>query len=238
MSNNEKYIDEMHHLEADIGIKFNNINALMMSITHSSFINESPNVISSSNERLEFLGDALLGSIIASELYSTHDEMDEGALTELRASLVRAETLTEIAKELNLGNYLLLGQGEEQTGGRKRPSNLSRAFEALLGAIFLDQGYEKLNKFVTKLFKDRLSNNNINHLQDPKSKLQEFVQRTKKTAPTYTLVKETGPEHHKLFTVDVYLNDEIVGSGNGKRKLDAERNAAEDALVKLIQIDT
>ena len=235
MTNNKNYINTINHLEADIGIKFNDKSILMMSIAHSSFVNENPNAISWSNERLEFLGDALLSSIIASELYTTHPEMDEGSLTELRSSLVRAETLAEIATELHLGDHLLLGQGEEQTGGRRRPSNLSRAFEALLGAIFLDQGYEKLDKFVTELFENRLSNNSINQLQDPKSKLQEFVQQTKKTTPIYMLVEQTGPDHHKLFTVEVCLDNEVVGSGNGKRKLEAERNAAEDALRHLNQ---
>ena len=144
-----KYSATIRNLETDIGIEFNDKTILMMSIAHSSFVNENPHDINYSNERLEFLGDALLGAIIASELYTNYDEMDEGDLTELRASLVRAETLAEIAQEINLGKHLLLGQGEEQTGGRNRTSNLSRAFEAILGAIFLDQGYKKVNEFVS-----------------------------------------------------------------------------------------
>ena len=203
-----------------------------MSIAHSSFVNENPHDINYSNERLEFLGDALLGAIIASELYTNYDEMDEGDLTELRASLVRAETLAEIAQEINLGKHLLLGQGEEQTGGRNRTSNLSRAFEAILGAIFLDQGYKKVNEFVSGIFQKRLNNTSINLLQDPKSRLQELIQQEKKTAPVYQLVQETGPDHHKLFTVEVCVDEKIIGYGNGKRKLEAERNAAEDALKK------
>ena len=227
-----KYSATIRNLETDIGIEFNDKTILMMSIAHSSFVNENPHDINYSNERLEFLGDALLGAIIASELYTNYDEMDEGDLTELRASLVRAETLAEIAQEINLGKHLLLGQGEEQTGGRNRTSNLSRAFEAILGAIFLDQGYKKVNEFVSGIFQKRLNNTSINLLQDPKSRLQELIQQEKKTAPVYQLVKETGPDHHKLFTVEVCVDEKIIGYGNGKRKLEAERNAAEDALKK------
>lgn len=227
-----KYSATIRNLETDIGIEFNDKTILMMSIAHSSFVNENPHDINYSNERLEFLGDALLGAIIASELYTNYDEMDEGDLTELRASLVRAETLAEIAQEINLGKHLLLGQGEEQTGGRNRTSNLSRAFEAILGAIFLDQGYKKVNEFVSEIFQKRLNNTSINLLQDPKSRLQELIQQEKKTAPVYQLVQETGPDHHKLFTVEVCVDEKIIGYGNGKRKLEAERNAAEDALKK------
>ena len=142
------------------------------------------------------------------------------------------QRLAEIAQEINLGKHLLLGQGEEQTGGRNRTSNLSRAFEAILGAIFLDQGYKKVNEFVSEIFQKRLNNTSINLLQDPKSRLQELIQQEKKTAPVYQLVQETGPDHHKLFTVEVCVDEKIIGYGNGKRKLEAERNAAEDALKK------
>ena len=222
------------NLQQVTGVNFQNQSLLQQAFIHSSYINENPESALADNERLEFLGDALLGFIVAERLYYEFPNMTEGELTEIRVSLVREETLSQLATELKLGDYLYLGKGEESTGGRQRQTNLADTFEALIGAIFLDQGLIATKSFVLDNLKNHLkqiktSGKNPNY----KALLQEFTQAEYKKLPTYYLVDSSGPDHDKNFTVKVTLEDEILGTGSGKSKRAAEMEAARSAWEKL-----
>lgn len=205
-----------------------------MALTHSSYVNEHPEEAPASNERLEFLGDALIGYVVAARLYDDHPGMTEGDLTAARAALVRGESLAEVAAELRLGESLLLGQGEEATGGRSRASNLAGVFEAVVGAVYLDRGHETAGDLVLRLLGERLAAISPSTVpQDPKSRLQEAVQGRGEGTPAYRVVGEVGPEHARRFTAQVVLGEAVLGEGSGRRKLDAERAAAVAALASL-----
>ena len=222
------------NLQQVTGVNFQNQSLLQQAFIHSSYINENPESALADNERLEFLGDALLGFIVAERLYYEFPNMTEGELTEIRVSLVREETLSQLATELKLGDYLYLGKGEESTGGRQRQTNLADTFEALIGAIFLDQGLIATKSFVLDNLKNHLkqiktSGKNPNY----KALLQEFTQAEYKKLPTYYLVDSSGPDHDRNFTVKVTLEDETLGTGSGKSKRVAEMEAARSAWEKL-----
>jgi ribonuclease-3 len=175
-----------------------------------------------------------LDAVIAAELYRRFPQMTEGGLTVARSALVRGDTLAQIAQGLSLGDQLLLGQGEEHSGGRTRASNLSAAFEAVIGAVFLDQGYEGARRAILRLFNPLLEELSPDGLpRDAKSRLQELVQRQGKPAPVYQIVQETGPDHAKRFVAEALLEDEVLGQGSGTRKVDAEEDAARAALARL-----
>ena len=194
-------------------------------------MNENPEAFPESNERLEFLGDALVGMVVAHELYQRYPDSPEGDLTVLRSALVKGETLAQIADSLQLGQYLLMGKGEEASGGRKRPSNLAATFEALVGAVFLDLGYDKTRDFVLRVLADMLSSVGKRiPLKNSKSLLQELVQGMGKTIPSYRIVDVTGEDHARTFTVEVVVSGEVMGRGTGSRKSTAEREAASEAL--------
>jgi len=219
----------------ELNLCFNEIKVLGQSMVHTSYINDHPTQSVESNERLEFLGDAVLDYVVAKYLYSSFSEMTEGNLTVARVALVREETLARIARELCLGELLFLGQGEESSGGRDRDSNLAGVLEALIGAISLDIGIESAESFILNVLDNDIKNISINGLpKDPKSKLQEVIQAEYRATPLYRVIDEFGPGHAKNFVVEVYINDDtVLGQGNGTRKSDAERNSAVNALENL-----
>ncbi len=218
-------------LEERLDISFNDKNLLTQALVHSSFLNENPGVFTESNERLEFLGDAIIGSAIAAELFSTYDSWPEGMLTSGRASLVQGDTLARVAGRLGLGEYLQMGKGEEAAGGRNRSNNLAATFEAVVGAYFLDCGYDEAAVLVLRLVEPELSElTQQGAYPNPKSSLQEAIQARGQTAPSYRIVKVEGQDNARRFTAEVVVNGEPIGTGTGSRKALAERAAADDAL--------
>ena len=217
-----------------LGISFRWEFLLEQAFVHSSYLNENPGFAGSSNERLEFLGDAILNFIVAEKLYKEFPELPEGNLTEIRASLVCRDTLAEIASSLKLGDWLLLGQGEEANGGRARPSNLANAMEALIGAIYLEQGLARARRFIFRQLKPRLEKIKAGkRIPNYKALVQERVQGQKKPTPVYRLVETAGPDHSKQFTVEILVEGKVVGNGTGKSKKAAENQAARAAWEKL-----
>ena len=223
---------QMKELQDKIGYSFNNVALLRKSMTHSSYANEKIKSAGASNERLEFLGDSLLGMTVALLIYNIKPELSEGQMTKLRAELVCERSLADVAAELDLGSYLLLGRGEINGGGRSRPSILSDAFEALIAAIYLDGGYEPIEKLISVLFTTRVKNPAQSN-KDYKTKLQEIIQGKPGRSLVYEVTNEIGPDHNKIFTVEVKVNDKLIAAGSGKSKKLAEQNAAKEALKEL-----
>lgn len=222
---------ELAALQSTIGVTFQDPLLLQQSLVHRSYLNENPDFPLPSNERLEFLGDALLGFVVAEKLYAEFPNLSEGEMTKLRTNLVRKETLASLALSLSLGDYLYLGQGEERSGGRRRQSNLSCALEALIGAIAIDQGFAVAKDFVWRLISRVLEEAfEGESITDYKSRLQELVQAEQRTTPFYRVVAEAGPAHDKVFTVEVVVGDAVLGRGSGKGKRAAEQEAARTAL--------
>ena len=220
----------MTTLEEKLGYQFQNRELLENALTHSSCANESRGKLQS-NERLEFLGDSILGMVVADHLYRGHPDLPEGELTRVRAALVCEESLVEVAQALDLGSYLLLGKGEEAGGGRTRPSIQADAVEAVLAAVYLDGGIGSARKIIRKFILD--SEEEKSASRDYKTALQELVQRESGQVLKYRLVGSQGPDHAKRFFVDVDLNGEPVGSGEGHSKKEAEQMAAKAAMAKL-----
>lgn len=218
------------------GLKFKDENLFTQAITHRSYLNENPQ-FKISNERLEFLGDSVLSLIISTELFHRFPSVPEGKLTSLRASVVRASTLAQAAKQLGLGELLLMSRGEEKTGGRQNPSLLANAFEALLGAIYLDQGLAASRAFLEKnLFPKIPKALKEEQIFDFKSHLQVLIQEKNHVSPTYKVISENGPDHDKTFVVGIYVQNLLAATGVGKSKLDAQQKAASLALGKLNQV--
>lgn len=225
---------EHESLEASLGVSFKSKDLLRQALTHSSYLNENPGAVSQSNERLEFLGDAVIGVVVADELYRRHPEWSEGELTEARSSLVRGETLGLVADGLDLGRHLYMGLGEAANGGRQRPTNLAAVLEALVGALFLDQGYDVASRFTLRSLSAELSTlYRPSALKDHKSTLQETVQAKGLSPLSYETVDVSGETHAPHFTVEVTVAGQVVGRGAGKRKSVAEQEAAADALRTL-----
>ncbi len=220
----------MDGLEERLGYKFNNINLLKNALTHSSYANEVRDGFSS-NERLEFLGDSVLSIVVSDYIYKHYPNMPEGELTKLRASLVCEKSLCAFSRELELGNYLMLGKGEEKGGGRERDSILADAFEAVLAAIYLDGGMEPARRHVMNFVLRELQHTDDEVFKDYKTALQEIIQRNPEEAVSYILTGESGPDHDKEFTVEVRLNSNVIGKGTGKNKKRAEQMAAKEALM-------
>ena len=221
-------------LETVLGVSFNNQGLLRQALVHGSFLNEQGGSSLDSYERMEFLGDAVLELVISAEIYHRLPQLPEGQLTKIRAGLVCRESLSLAAQHMNLGSFLLLGKGEGASGGRKRDSILEAAFEAVVAAIYLDQGYEPVRGFILKSLHDSLEDACLrgSSPENPKSALQEHFQGRGKPAPRYQLVSAEGPDHNPVFTIKVLIGDEIIGAGRGGKKADAERAAALDALQK------
>ncbi|MCL5411364.1 MAG: ribonuclease III [Patescibacteria group bacterium] len=221
----------LEDLEVKINIEFKDKSLLKNAFIHRSYLNEHPEEKSSHNERLEFLGDAVLAFVVSEYLFKNYPNHPEGDLTNFRASIVCARSLAMVAKDLDLGSYLLLSRGEEATGGRDRQYLLANTFEALLGAIYLDQGTEKANNFVQKYLLPHLSKIIEQELyKDYKSKLQELSQEKLSITPIYKLLSETGPDHSKIFKMGVFLEEKLVAEGEGTSKQSAEQEAAKAAL--------
>jgi len=220
-------------LQNTLGVSFKDPSLLEQAMVHSSYINESPG-IATSNERLEFLGDAVLGFIIARELYQRLPQSTEGEMTELRSSLVRGDALSRMAKAINLGDYLYLGKGEEASGGRRKSANLAGAMEAVIAAIFLDQGFNVTRDFILRLMAKELKKALSQGIEpDYKSQLQELIQARYQQTPTYQLIEAVGPDHDRRFSVEVSVGDTVLGTGSGKSKKSAEIEAARSALDQL-----
>ena len=227
----------VNNLENKINISFNNKKVLQRAIIHKSFSNEKKDLNYSNNERLEFLGDSVLNIIISTYIFKNFPDCPEGELAKIRSVIVSETILARKARKLKLGGFLILGKGEEATGGRKRSSILADTMEAIIGAIYLDQGFETVFNFVINLFSDTIKEvKNGNYIQDFKTLLQEIIQQDGYTGPIYRLVDATGPDHNKKFEVSVSYNDKILGCGAGFSKKEAEQKAAENALKKLGKI--
>ena len=220
----------MRDLEDYLGYTFKNGKLLENALAHSSYANEVRGGVTS-NERLEFLGDSVLSIIVSSYIYENFKKMPEGELTRLRSSLVCEKTLCGFSRKLNLGEFLLLGKGERKNGGANRDSILADAFEAVLAAIYLDGGINPARKFVMRFVTEELKSYDVKaDFKDYKTLLQEIVQRNPEESVQYYLTGESGPDHDKLFTVEVRLNSNTIGTGTGKSKKDAEEMAAKQAL--------
>jgi len=220
-------------LQNTLGLQFKDPSLLEQALVHSSYINESPG-IATSNERLEFLGDAVLGFIIAGELYQRLPQSAEGEMTELRSSLVRGDALSRLAKAISLGDYLYLGKGEEASGGRRKPANLAGAMEAVIAAIFLDHSFNATRDFILRLMAKELKKALSQGIEpDYKSQLQELIQARHQQTPTYQVLEAVGPDHDRRFSVEVRVGDTVLGRGSGKSKKLAEIEAARAALDQL-----
>ncbi len=219
--------------EQHVGISFNDTALLRQAFTHRSYINEHRGEGGGHNERLEFLGDAVLELISTHFLYEKFPHQDEGELTAYRAALVNAITCAEVATEIGINDYLLLSRGEAKDTGRARGVLLANAFEALIGAIYLDQGYDAAQGFIAAHLFPKIDGIVKNRLwQDAKSALQEKSQENHGVTPHYSVIKETGPDHDKQFIVGVYIKDDLAAEGSGKSKQEAEQSAARAALDK------
>lgn len=223
---------EYKQLSELTGIVFNDISLFKTAFTHKSYLNENRNSVKEHNERMEFLGDAVLELITTNFLYKKYEEA-EGILTNWRSALVKKETLAGLARSLNLGDYLFLSKGEEATGGRDKDYILANTFEAFLGALYLDQDYKVVETFVVERLEPLLAKilETGKHI-DSKSHFQEVAQELTSITPNYRVLKEEGPDHAKIFTMGAYLNEELIGQGEGSNKQSAEQAAAADAIEK------
>lgn len=224
----EERLASLHELEGKLQYTFSDLGLLETALTHSSYANEQgPG--HKYNERLEFLGDSVLGFITADKFFHTFRDIPEGRLTKLRASTVCEESLFEFAKQIDLGSYLLLGKGEEKNGGRERASIVSDAFEAVIAAIYLDGSIEAAREFVLRFVMTAVEEKTIT-FKDYKTQLQEIIQKNPEEKLTYVLSGESGPDHDKRFEVEVHLNSNVIGKGIGRTKKQAEQEAAKEAL--------
>jgi len=219
-------------LQTRLDYDFKRTALLRQAITHSSFAHEQGLNPIESNERLEFLGDAVLELCISDFLYHRYADMSEGQLTQRRANLVCEETLAGIARNMGLGNYLLLGQGESQENGRKKDSILSDAMEAIFGAIYLDGGIDAVRNLILKVFTP-LADKPAKQVKDSKSTLQEFLQKSSRDTAVYKIVNESGPAHRRIFVAEAIHQGSVLGTGEGRSKKEAEQNAAAAALAKI-----
>ena len=217
--------------EQKIGYSFENVKLLEQALTHSSYANECFWCKHQDNERLEFLGDSILGMVVADHLYRGHPDLPEGELTRIRSILVCEESLVEAARELDLGSYLKLGRGEEAGGGRERQSILADATEAVFAAVYLDGGIQPVRELIVRVLLSQAPA--AEERRDYKTTLQEVVQRRSGQVLTYHMLSQSGPDHNKTFLFEVRLNDESVGCGEGHSKKEAEQAAARDALEKM-----
>jgi ribonuclease-3 len=222
-------------LEKILGLRFRDCDLLRQALAHRSFLNEQDGSPLDSYERMEFLGDAVLELVVSNELYQRLPDLNEGELTKARAALVCGESLSQLAQTLSLGEFLLLGKGEEASGGRQRESLLAAAFEAVVAAIYLDQGYGQARQFILGALAGQLEEfcRRGAPPENPKSQLQEYFQGLGRPSPRYRLVSAEGPDHSPLFTIEAVVEDQVVGTGQGGKKAEAERAAALDALGRV-----
>jgi ribonuclease-3 len=227
-------VADLEKIQTALDLRFRNPALLELALIHSSYLNERPGQGLTSNERLEFLGDAVLGLFIADRLYLDFPNADEGTLTRYRSILVRRETLTRLGASLKLGEYLYLGRGEDTSGGRNKPANLSRALEALIAAVYLDQGDAAASRFIHRLFAaDFKRLEAMSAIADSKSQLQEFVQSRYQTTPVYSDTESSEDSGEKRFTAEVRVKGSVLGRGEGRTKKEAESRAARCALDEM-----
>lgn len=219
----------MKELEDKLGYHFKNPTYLKNALTHSSYANEVRSA-GGSNERLEFLGDSVLGFVVADYLFKNFPNLPEGDLTKKRAELVCEKACCGFSKQLDVGKYLLLSHGEQNSGGRTRPSILADAFESIIAAIYIDGGMEEARKFILRFVLPLLQNSKPKTFKDYKTALQEIIQQNPEERLEYVLTGESGPDHDKHFTVEVHLNNNVIGKGGGRSKKEAEQQAAREAL--------
>lgn len=225
--------NELKKLLKSLKVRFSNYELLNLALSHKSFINEKK-AQDENNERLEFLGDSVLGLIITEFLYKNFSNSPEGDLARIKSYIVSEEQLSKVAMQVQLHKYIRVGKGEEYTGGRYKKAILADTFEAFLGALYLDSNYVKVQKFVISLFSEEIDLVVTNKLGlDYKTLLQEYIQKKHKSYPKYILIKEEGPEHDKVFHMEVILKNKQLGSGCGKSKKEAEKSAAKNAYQKL-----
>ncbi|WP_420640910.1 ribonuclease III [Candidatus Leptofilum sp.] len=225
-------------LENNLNIQFSDYSLLVRALTHRSYLNEHPEEVLEDNERLEFLGDAVLDFIVGAYLYHRFPEMDEGELTSLRAALVRAKTLAGFARQLEIGRFLLLGYGEAENGGRERTPLLCASFEAVIGAVYLDQGLPAVKPLVEQLIAPALTEIMAESLhKDAKSEFQVWAQAKYNITPRYEVSDASGPDHAKEFTVQVLLDEAVWGKGSGRSKQRAAQAAAKEAIAKAEAMD-
>lgn len=226
---------DLSKLEQKLGITFRNKDLLYEALTHRSYLNENPLWKTPHNERLEFLGDAVLELAVTENLFAKFPEQPEGQLTSFRAALVNYQTMALVAKDLNLENFILLSRGEKKDDGRAREVILANAIEAVIGAVYLDVGYDETKKlieeFLIKKNLERIIKGGL--YKDPKSHLQEIVQEKLKLTPTYSVLEEWGPDHKKIFKIGVFFSDKLAAEGEGYSKQEAESEAAKNALKNL-----
>ena len=223
----------MDELENKLGYQFRNRALLNTALSHSSYANENRAEVRESNERLEFLGDAVLGQVTASYLYLAYPGMPEGQMTRLRAELVCEQSLYNVAKRIELGGFIKLGKGEEHTGGRQRPSILADAVEALIAAMYLDGGLEVARNFIDNYILSQTEIRVEHPMGDYKTELQEIIQRKPGQTLQYEIISESGPDHAKEFTVSVLLNGKAIGVGVGRTKKEAEQLSAKSAIEEI-----
>jgi len=224
-------MDDLLTFSENLGVTFRDVSLLSRALTHRSYLNENPGSVLEDNERLEFLGDAVIDFVVAGFLYHRFPEMDEGDLTALRAALVRAESLAGFARQIDLGRYLRLGLGEEENGGRERTPLLCATFEAVAGAIYLDHGLEQARAFIEPLIRPALEQIRAEELyKDAKSEFQVWAQARYNVTPHYRVSGSEGPDHARTFTVQVLVGPEVWGEGRGRSKQVAAQAAAAEAL--------
>jgi len=228
-------LEILHGLEKRLAYRFRDITLLSTALTHRSYVNENPQLAFSDNERFEFLGDAVLGVCVSDLLIKRYADFSEGTLTKIRAALVNEKPLAQLAHNLQIGGCLLLGRGEETSGGRTKDSLLANALEAVIATVYLDFDFNKAKTVVTKLIEPLLEDDNLrSQYFDYKTALQELCQKKYKTAPVYTIVDSCGPDHAKTFAVKVKIADKTTQTGSGKSKKEAEKQAAQKAW-KILQ---
>lgn len=221
-------------LEKSLGYTFKNKGLLIEALTHRSFYYENPNRIANHNERLEFLGDSVLGFVIVEYLFSLENQFTEATMAKMKSYLVKESVLSEIADSISLGKYLRLGKGEEATGGRTKKSLLADTLEAISGAIYIDGGYEKAREFILSLFREKIDTIlSSGEFYDFKTELQEKTQLIFGILPEYRMIKQEGKEHKKVFTIEVLIAGKSFGTGSGRSKKEAQSLAAKEALSRL-----
>jgi ribonuclease-3 len=226
-------LPDLSHLEERLGFTFRNRATLQQAFTHRSYLHENPDFVLPSNERLEFLGDAVLGFVVAQHLYQRYPELPEGDLTELRSSVVKGDALARFGMAMELGQFVAMSHGEEANGGRHRPIILGRTLEALVGAIFLDQGLTKATEFILDVIRPALDEvTSLELHKNFKSRLQELSQGQWQMTPLYKMARSQGPDHAREFTVQVFVGDDLVGEGAGPSKQLAQQAAARAALER------
>jgi ribonuclease III len=226
--------EQLGNLEKRLSYTFRDITILETALTHRSYINENPQLANEDNERYEFLGDAVLGLCVSDLLFTQYADFSEGTLSKIRAAIVNEKPLAEIAQQLEIGNCLMLGKGEEISGGRTKDSLSANALEAVIAAIYLDSGFAKTKSFIKKMIGPLLHDESLRaHYFDYKTALQELCQKRYKTAPVYTIIDSRGPDHAKTFEIEVTVAGRVTQTGCGKSKKEAEKQAAEKAWEQL-----